>query len=494
MRAEARRPFTYWLRVVAAGLLLLVTVAVMLGGIGSGTIVFGALHSLLFASIWLVVPLLTADCISRERREGTLGLLFLTPLRARGIILAKGFVHGLRGGGYLLTALPTVTIPFLLGGVSAADLGRAALLDTSAVLLALAAGLLASTFCVRWSRALLAAALLSFGIGTALAAWHCWLLQNAVDRLEVQWSLLTGWGGIWAGATPGALIAATQVFLAAVAIFASVIFLAGYRLQHSWQESPPSPQQARLIRIFCTPLFWQQQFRHEQSRKLNRNPIAWLQQYSWSARLCTWGWCLGMLLYECSLASSLSWRAAVAWQPAAVAFIIGAIAFSASASFTRERQNGAMELLLVSPLTVAQIIVGRLRGVINQFIPAAGVWLLCVLFGSGLETVLRGAWLGFCFASCGLSCALVGFYFSMRRINFIAAWGLTLAFAIFFPLFLILGLLFLYAIFISADFRSAPLEPQNLFTSTLIILQGLIAWIAIARLRHDLKRRNFSFT
>src|SRR5580765_2170222 len=97
LRAEARRPFTYWLRVAAGGLLLLVATITMLGQIGTGAAIFGGLNALLFTSIWIIVPLLTADCISRERREGTLGLLFLTPLGAPSIIIAKGFVHTLRG-------------------------------------------------------------------------------------------------------------------------------------------------------------------------------------------------------------------------------------------------------------------------------------------------------------------------------------------------------------------------------------------------------------
>ena len=65
-------------------------------GFGSnrGGALFGSLHSALFLAIWVLVPLLTADCISRERREGTLGLLFLTRLRAGGIVVAKGLVQG----------------------------------------------------------------------------------------------------------------------------------------------------------------------------------------------------------------------------------------------------------------------------------------------------------------------------------------------------------------------------------------------------------------
>jgi ABC-type transport system involved in multi-copper enzyme maturation permease subunit len=473
--------------------LLFTATAVMQGDPGTGAGIFGALNTLLFLSIWIIVPLMTADCISRERREGTLGLLFLTPLRAPSIIMAKGLVHGLRGANFLLTALPTIIIPFLLGGVSPSDLGRAALINFSAIILALSTGLLASAFSIRWSRAVLTASLLSVSLAVALPAWHCWLLQSAVDRLEIQWMLLTGFGGKWTAAGPGALIAAVQVSVAAAAFFILVILLAGYRLKHSWQESSLSPRQARLIRIFCTPLFWQQQFRYNQSRKLNRNPIGWLQQYSWSARLCTWGWCLGMLLYECMLGTSLHWDASFAWQAAAIVFMIGAIAFSASGSFTRERQNGAMELLLVSPLTVAQIILGRTRGVIGQFIPAAGVWLVCSFFLYGSEAMLKQAWVGFSFAGCGLACALVGLYFSMRRVNFIAAWILTLSFAVIVPLFLALSLLFLYAIFVTVDFRSSIMEPQNMLSSILLISQGLVAWIIAVKLKRDLTQRNFSF-
>jgi len=50
---------------------------------------FSALNATLFLSIWIFVPLLTADTISREKREGTLGLLFLTPLTPIGSCLGK---------------------------------------------------------------------------------------------------------------------------------------------------------------------------------------------------------------------------------------------------------------------------------------------------------------------------------------------------------------------------------------------------------------------
>ena len=100
LQAEARHSFTYWLRVWGAAALLLVGAFFFLFrhglSIAQGGPLFAGLHVTLFFLIWVAVPLMTSSCISRERREGTLGLLFLTPLTARSIILAKALAHGLR--------------------------------------------------------------------------------------------------------------------------------------------------------------------------------------------------------------------------------------------------------------------------------------------------------------------------------------------------------------------------------------------------------------
>ena len=87
MRASARQSFTYSSRWLGAAAVMGVCVGTVLGpgfAHGSGGRVFGLLHFTLFCSIWILVPLLTADCLSRERREGTLPLLFLTRLTPRG--------------------------------------------------------------------------------------------------------------------------------------------------------------------------------------------------------------------------------------------------------------------------------------------------------------------------------------------------------------------------------------------------------------------------
>src|SRR5947209_16748717 len=121
LRASSRQPFTYWLRAIAVTALLF---ASLLFGLSHGfepnlgSSLFSSLHFTLFCAIWVLVPLLTADCISRERREGTLGLLFLTGLCGPHIVLAKSLAHGLRALTLWIAVAPVLTIPFLLGGVS----------------------------------------------------------------------------------------------------------------------------------------------------------------------------------------------------------------------------------------------------------------------------------------------------------------------------------------------------------------------------------------
>lgn len=95
--AQTSKSANYWLRGLGAGTMLAVLlllwwerqgVVLNLGGV-----LFRKMSLTLFAAIWVLAPLLTADCISHERREGTLGLLLLTPLNAHDVVIAKGLVH-----------------------------------------------------------------------------------------------------------------------------------------------------------------------------------------------------------------------------------------------------------------------------------------------------------------------------------------------------------------------------------------------------------------
>src|SRR5689334_7329937 len=99
---QSRKPGNYWFRVAIAG----VGVATLAffwamqrltarqGLPPMPTQVFaawvlGMLHGCLTLTLAVSGALVTADCLSRERREGTLGLLFLTSLSAGDVAIGK---------------------------------------------------------------------------------------------------------------------------------------------------------------------------------------------------------------------------------------------------------------------------------------------------------------------------------------------------------------------------------------------------------------------
>src|SRR4051812_32875775 len=93
LRAESRRVSNYWVRAIAASLLTALFVWSVWNFSGDpnslGHFLFTALSNGLVLAVLLIVAGLTADSVSREKREGTLGLLFLTPLGARDIVVGK---------------------------------------------------------------------------------------------------------------------------------------------------------------------------------------------------------------------------------------------------------------------------------------------------------------------------------------------------------------------------------------------------------------------
>ena len=120
LRVAARRRATYWWRVVTA-----------LAAIGAGIVVYLLRHDdtphdlarALFGTVsWgafvyclFIGVRSTADCVSEEKREGTLGLLFLSGLGASEVFASKLFSAALVAFGDLLALFPMLAVPFLIG-------------------------------------------------------------------------------------------------------------------------------------------------------------------------------------------------------------------------------------------------------------------------------------------------------------------------------------------------------------------------------------------
>ena len=526
LRTEARHRFTYTLRVIG-GLAAVLTAAVTTlwtsrfqGPAQLGAFLFGNSHAAVFVTIWLLVPLLTADCLSRERREGTLGLLFLTPLTATQIVLGKITVHFLRALTLWLAVIPVLTLPLLLGGIGWDSVLRVLLIDLTSIHLALAVGLLASARSRSWNGALLATA----GFGLFLLGLYL-LLYSGVFLLQVlqpgnpgfsPWRtpfvsffgggfvLLTGVGDTWQtgmllGLSQRRLLLDLEFFVLSVLALMLAIRLAARRVERLWHEVPPTPRQQWWQRLLFEPRFLRRFFHARMRGLLDRNPIGWLQQYRTTARVAKWSWCLFVSVVESVLMTETNWWD-IPWIHGWIsALLLVGLSFSSAGSFRQERESGAMELILVTPLREGQVIWGRLRGLWGQFLPAvlliaafAGFWRLQGLrttwwWGSSEPDLLRGFFLSLGCAY--LTIPVVGLYFSLLRKSFLAAWLNTVLVAAALPC--VLGLAaFVSMHWLQLGLVSSHVVAQSFFAvAVLQIGLGASFW---RRLHRRLRRRQFA--
>jgi ABC-type transport system involved in multi-copper enzyme maturation permease subunit len=437
-----------------------------------GAALFGKINLFIFAAIWIFVPLATADAVSRERREGTLPLLYLTELRSPGIIVGKTFVHLLRAFTLFATVVPWLMLSLVFGGVEMGDVWMALMLDFSSVLLALAAGLLASTIPRDWLKSVMLAELFALILLLMLLWADGWVLSAAAQITFTGGGMISGsppyilrpygagmlahigqlieyatngsfgdfhswygydssvpaWqelqarlspGGLhfWRWGTVGLLCGAGLILLAAIR-------LAARRVESSWRDAPSTASASTMRQKFIAPRFQVRWLNQRLSRSLSANPVGWLHHYSPSARLVKWGWCLFVVLIEIILSTD-SRDLYLAQVGVGLVLLLG-LTFSATGSFRNELETGAFELLLVTPLRERQIIMGRVRGLWQQFLPAivvyvAGSMYLVTGWKSGgyfPETMIAliRVLAGFC------TLPVIGLYFSLKRWNFFAAW------------------------------------------------------------------------
>ncbi len=469
LRAQARQAFTYWLR--GLGVLTLLVGGLWFLDEGAfepnvGGFLYGRMHLMAYFALWLLVPLGAADCISRERREGTLGLLFLTPLRPPQIVLAKGFVHGLRATTLIVAIVPVLMIPFLLGGVVWQQAALSVVIYADAICWCLAAALVASSLARNNNRAMAFTMLFAcFGfigfpwlVGAGMGinsptTWNAGYTQSTYDFFV----------GFWVVAMPAGdfsyvlrmfklpQLVTTIGFASAVsvAVLVFAVVFAANCLRRSWRDQPPSARVETMERMFFRPVLWKGFLHRWMQRKLERNPIGWLEHRQWSGRIVTWAWfAIIITLYSFALVDTNYFRFVRDIQNVVGWLLAFSMAVTASGSFRRERETGVLELLLVSPLSARQIINGRLRGLWGQFLPT--VLALLLIWGylnfslSGLSTgygsnagVYSNSLVGMMyFLVSFVIIPVIGLYFSVRCRHYLVALLLTIGVAMVLPILL----------------------------------------------------------
>lgn len=468
LRELARRPVLPGTRVLGAGLMMLVLWlawerAEPGPGIGGRGFFYG-LNRLLFLGIWILAPILTADCLSREKREGTLGLLMMTPLRPVDVVLGKALSQAVFAAAFVLAALPVMIVPSLLGGVLWLDAFRMALYQMAALGLALASGLAASSVATSWWRARLGALLVAGSTGVVLVLLHLTfqlvfrlgpqspgaapistpqIYKVGVSGLLSRFALgrrdgFDDWWRDWPGVptTWTSALVALAVAAGAWLLVALMVWLASLGIQRTWRDDPAASRRTSVPgTLFGVRLH--SHYRRFQERLLDRNPIRWLQSRTWDLRFSGWllagagvlGWWLG---------TDSEFRAAEGFVRILRPALLGIVAFLATSSFRMERETGALELWLVTPLCPETILLGRLNGILSRtamatvvlialpYLPSLVQWFSDVDFSPGRRQWLAYRMMGdLDFLLWVVSTALLGIALALSRISFLPAFGLT---------------------------------------------------------------------
>ncbi len=399
---QARMRSTYGLRIGwgigGVGLLLMVFWAFPSES-ANGRFVLTWVHLCLVTMLLVLASFGAADSISREKREGTLGLLLMTHMKPSQLVFGKAGMHLIRSVYLSFTFIPFLTIPVLLGGVTAEDFLFSAAVLVLVAVSGVASGLIASAVAVRFGTAAtlalilgsLAACSMSGLVAAVLAFPSSIFFQDASS----WWRLcLLGPGiiGFPAHAVaqmsqlstrPRLVVSSAELGLVLLAFFFLFVAIrfAAYRVHRYRESTGETAREAAFRRWFLTPLLWRGAFRRIVKSKLERNPLVWLEYRSAWARSARWAMILLLVLAESLLLVNLPGdsdllRDHLIMLTAVLAFMT----LKSSSSFQQEKETGAFELLLVTPLTEREIVAGRLNAVANYYwLPLILLWAFTLL-------------------------------------------------------------------------------------------------------------------
>jgi hypothetical protein len=393
LRLASRKHSTFWLRVTAAlvayvigsGLLVMHT----LGGlnrIALGGALFGILTWLAFGAALATGLFFTSDCLSEEKREGTLGFLFLTDLRGYDVAGGKLLATSLRCCFALLAIFPILATTLLMGGVTGAQFWERGLALLNGLVCSLAAGLFISAISRDSQKAMagtLFLLLLWLGGGylaDGILSLVKWRAPRTVFCLSspiyVFWSV-TAWGKtyFWRG-------------LLINQVIAWVLFgLASLLVPRTWQERRAA---TKPYSTSSWGYLWRYGGRRRRTRLrrrlIGRNAVLWLACRERWQSLGAWAMVFVIAgAFVALLLSDLPPQLWVVWSSFSWAFIWLIYLWAASQSsrfFIEARRSGLIELLMAAPVRVRDIIDGQWRGLLRLFALPVVLLLLVQLVGS----------------------------------------------------------------------------------------------------------------
>ena len=327
---------------------------------------------------------LTCDSISQEKRDATLGLLFLTDLKGYDIVVGKLSVAVIRGLYALIATFPVLALPLMMGGTNLSELARTTATLLVALLFSMAAGLAVSSFMRRsWGSLGLSGFVVLF---FTLLLPACSLLVRSYFRqaqlahwielpspsyaMYMSFRNAMGLSGNDFGYSLAILLLLTVAGVATAAI----------TTPHVWKDRPPARRLGAFLDFFRRLKFGSAEFRLQLRRRLlQRNPIFWLSRRERVSSgmlllmLCIVGLCAGWVGRQNwnvigpganDVFPRLAWFASAAL---AHSLIMLRLAVIAAERFGDDRRTGALELILSTPISIKAVLSGHWMGLRRAF-------------------------------------------------------------------------------------------------------------------------------
>ena len=376
LRVAARKRSTFWLRVVAAIVGLVIgSACMMIASIGGmptptfGSALFGTLTWLALAAALAAGLFFTSDCLSEEKREGTLGFLFLTDLRGYDVVAGKLMATSLRGLFALLAIFPILAVTLLMGGVTGAQFWKTALALLNALFCSLSLGLFVSA--------------ISHDSQKAMAGTFCLLLLLVAGGpiADAIYGKIQGRGFvpfislsspiylfITAGAWGRPPFWFTLLVTQGIAWFLFV--LASLLIPRTWQQKASQGAMATRGWVYSWKYGGPARRASIRRKLLSRDAILWLACRERWQSLGIWIIALLLLAGFIAMVIGLPPEMWMGWRYLSSLFLFAFYLWAASQScrfFVEARKSGLTELLLAAPLTEHQIVRGHWRALLRMY-------------------------------------------------------------------------------------------------------------------------------
>jgi len=431
------------------------------GTTNRGASLFSVLTGYAFGLTLLAGVFLTADSLSEEKREGTLGLLFLTDLRGYDIVLGKLLATSLNAVYGLMALVPAMGLALLLGGVTGGEFWRVAVSLLNALFVSLSLSMAVSAFLRNAQRAMgnalalvvLVFALLPF-LDQMLTGFNLGPLAGRLSWLSPFSSFRYARASVY-GAAPDrfAWSLATSHLVGWLALA-----LASWRLPRFAREEGGIRDSAKVQTAANLRPTGSTKTRRDRNRTelLARSPVLWLISnepattwlvwalvLAWTGTVLVGSWLAG--LGEATGSGTQSIGIWLLQGSQLCGFLLKMlVAVQSCRFFLHARQNGALEMLASTPLTDRDVLKGQWLSLKRMFLwPLLLFWLSIFVpgllsfviglggRGGGPEHWLLGygfggvmaAWYLLTFVADVVTVALVGMWLSltMRKPNFAPA-------------------------------------------------------------------------